>query len=285
MPDTTSSQSLTGPLRTGRAAGQRVVRTAVRATGLRRRHVASVRMCCERNLLASMPGTAPLGPRVLCYHSVGTPEWGVNDVSPQRFRRQLELALQAGFEFVPLARVVDGSAPSNALALTFDDGLKSVATNAVPVLEEMAIPYTLFIVSGWADGLGPWAPELLMTWSDIEKSLRGGAEIGSHSVTHPDFRWLPRDDAAYEIGASREVISSRLGVTPTTFAIPYGQAANWSEECQAQAVASGYTTVFAQSDERRAAGTFPRTFITRWDYDRVFKAALAGKFDRWEEWV
>jgi peptidoglycan/xylan/chitin deacetylase (PgdA/CDA1 family) len=222
---------------------------------------------------------------VLCYHSVGTPEWGVNDVSPERFRRQLELALRAGFEFVPLANIVDGTAPPNALAITFDDGLKSVAANASPVLEEFAIPYTLFVVSGWADGLGPWDPDLLMTWGDVEQALRGGAEVGSHSVTHPDFRWLPRDDAAYEITVSREVITSRLGVAPTAFAIPYGQASNWSETCQAQALASGYTTVFAQSHARRAHGTLPRTFITRWDSDRVFKAALAGKFDRWDEWI
>jgi len=28
----------------------------------------------------------------------------------------------------------------------------------------------------------------------------------------------------------------------------------------------------------------PRTFVTSWDNDRIFRAALRGSFDRWEEW-
>jgi hypothetical protein len=37
--------------------------------------------------------------------------------------------------------------------------------------------------------------------------------------------------------------------------------------------------------ERRPPGTVPRTFITRFDNDRLFRAALGGAFDRWEEWM
>ncbi len=53
----------------------------------------------------------------------------------------------------------------------------------------------------------------------------------------------------------------------------------------AAARAAGYTAVFAQSEERRPPGTVPRTFITRFDGDRIFRGALGGAFDRWEEWL
>ena len=43
--------------------------------------------------------------------------------------------------------------------------------------------------------------------------------------------------------------------------------------------------MFAQAEETRPAETVARTFVTRWDGDRVFRAALGGAFDRWEEWV
>jgi hypothetical protein len=46
----------------------------------------------------------------------------------------------------------------------------------------------------------------------------------------------------------------------------------------------GYTTVYAQAVDTRPAGTVPRTFITRIDRPKVFRAALAGAYDGWEEW-
>src|SRR5207244_4000882 len=79
-------------------------------------------------------------------------EWGVNDVSPERFRRQLELALSLGFRFVGAERVASGDALSNELAVTFDDALLSVLHNGAPVMAELGIPWTLFVVTDWASG-------------------------------------------------------------------------------------------------------------------------------------
>ena len=78
----------------------------VRKTGLRRTSLASARMCCERNLLARL-GKRPIREtgRILCYHSVGQPLWGVNDVSPILFRRHLEIALSLGYRFVPASEI------------------------------------------------------------------------------------------------------------------------------------------------------------------------------------
>jgi hypothetical protein len=60
---------------------------------------------------------------------------------------------------------------------------------------------------------------------------------------------------------------------------------NWSAHAQAAAKEAGYEFVYAQSVIKRPAGTVPRTFITRGDDRRTFKAALEGAFDGWEEWV
>jgi len=95
----------------------------------------------------------------------------------------------------------------------------------------------------------------------------------------------PRMDV---FGAYTEVMIrwlERLGIAPTTFAIPLGQSNNWSAANTAAAREAGYTTIYAQAEETRPAGTVARTFVTCWDGDRVFKAALGGAFDRWEEWV
>ena len=78
-----------------------VLKRAARRAGLRRAQLAALRMRCERTLLAGLGrNRARTRGRILCYHSVGTPQWGVNDVSPTQFRRHLELALAAGYRFV-----------------------------------------------------------------------------------------------------------------------------------------------------------------------------------------
>lgn len=261
-------------------------KTLIRRTGVRRSHVAAARMCCERNALATFGAQEPPRSRILCYHSVGTPAWGTNDVSPARFRRHIELALERGYRFVPAATLARGEGAAKDLAITFDDGLRTVATNAAPILAEYNIPWSLFVVSDWAEGKASyWAGDALMGWSEIERLAAGGATIGSHSVTHPSFGRLERDAIEYELGESRRAIESRLGIVPSEFAIPLGQSSDWTAVAGDLALAAGYDTIYAQAEETRAAGTVPRTFITRFDSDRVFRAALNGAFDRWEEWL
>lgn len=261
-------------------------RRLLRRIGLRRHHLAAARMFCERNALATTHrGPAREAGRILCYHSVGQPRFGVNDVSPRLFRQQIELALEAGFRFVaPAALARAGGGAARDLAITFDDGLSSVRTEAASILAEFGIPWTVFVVSDWADGRGGWPEATVLNWRDLE-ALLPVAEIGSHSASHPDIGRVGEEALARELVESRQLIERRLGITVNSFAIPFGQSANWSTTAQEAARAAGYELVYAQAEETRPAGTVPRTFVTRFDQPRIFRALLAGAFDRWEEWV
>jgi peptidoglycan/xylan/chitin deacetylase (PgdA/CDA1 family) len=261
-----------------------------------RGRVAAARLWCERRGRAlARPAPAPRS-RILCFHSVGTPEWGVNDVAPPRFRRDIELALGLGYRFVAAAELADELASNEAgngatsprrddrlLALTFDDGVRTVLTEAAPLLAAYGIPFTVFVVTEWADGKHRHG-DLLLNWHDIEGLASRGGTIGSHSVSHPDFGVASLDAARDEMETSRAVIAERVGVDVTEFAIPLGQSGNWRPELLALARAAGFDRVYAQSEDRRPPGTSARTFITRYDDDAVFRAALGGAFDRWEEW-
>ena len=116
------------------------------------------RLCAERWTLATRTratgGQAPaMRGRILTYHSVGTPEWGVNDVSPRDFERHLQIAVDEGWSFATPGQVL-AEPDRPQLALTFDDGATSVLTHALPVLRHHGIPATAFVVTGWADGHG-----------------------------------------------------------------------------------------------------------------------------------
>lgn len=265
------------------AHAKAVLKSAVRRTGLRHSHLAAARMCVERNVRARKPGTPfDLSPRILCYHSVGTPEWGVNDVSPARFAAHLEVALVAGRRFVPASTIAAGHGKPGDLALTFDDGLRTVISGAAPVLRDLGIPWTLFVVTDWADGVGSFEPYTLR-WNEIEEAARLGATIASHSVTHPNFARLPDSRVDDEVFRSRDTLESRIGVSTNEFAIPLGLAGDWTDHAQQAAHAAGYEHVYSQSADRRFPGTVARTFIGRFDDERIFGAALNGVFDRWDE--
>lgn len=59
------------------------------------------------------------------------------------------------------ARLQEGRAPRNALAITFDDGFRDNLTHAAPILKRLGLPATIFLVTGhigtphtlWADRL------------------------------------------------------------------------------------------------------------------------------------
>lgn len=251
----------------------------------RRTEAAEARLFLERHTLASWPrrGERRTG-RILCYHSIGQREFGVNDVSPARFCRHIELALAAGYRFVPPSEIARTGGGPKDLAISFDDGLKSVLTEAAPILRAHGIAYAVFAVSSWSDRKHPWYLDRALSWSELELLLRDGAEVGSHSVSHPDFTRIGHQQAVDELCASRETIRQRLGFAPDAFAIPYGQSMNWPAACAQSAREAGYQLIYAQAEDTRPKGTVARTFVTKHDSDRIFRALLAGSYDRWEEW-
>lgn len=220
--------------------------------------------------------------RILAYHSIGTAHWGINDVSPRDFERHLQIAVDDGWSFVTPAEVL-AEPDKPRLALTFDDGVASVLTHALPVLRHHGIPATAFIVTGWADGRQRFGYEYVLDWPGVRALLGAGMSIASHSVTHPDFGRLSMAEARRELEVSRERLHHMLGVETDDFAIPLGQSGNWTDAAARAAGDAGYRTVYAQAVNTRPAGTVPRTFITRIDRPMLFRAALAGAFDGWEE--
>jgi peptidoglycan/xylan/chitin deacetylase (PgdA/CDA1 family) len=222
--------------------------------------------------------------RILAYHSIGMREGGPNDVRTRDFERHLQIAADDGWTFTTPAQVI-AEPDKPQLALTFDDGMASVLTNALPVLRHHGIPATAFVITGWADKQIPagWQ-QFVLDWRGVSALQEGGMTVASHSVTHPDFGKLDVAETRRQLEVSRERLRQVLGVESGEFAIPFGQSRNWTPAARLAAAEAGYQTVYAQSNTTRPEGTIARTFITRIDRPVLFRAALAGAFDNWEEW-
>ncbi len=160
---------------------------------------------------------------ILAYHSIsdGPPPLCV---SPARFEAQLELLARAGFEALPLARMLDGRRlPPRCFALTFDDAYLDFAEAALPVLERRGLPVTLFATASPAcERLAGGLDAPLLDLGALGDLAGRGVEIGAHSLGHRDLTSL--DDAAleHELGECRRVLERATGRAVEHFAYPYG---------------------------------------------------------------
>jgi peptidoglycan/xylan/chitin deacetylase (PgdA/CDA1 family) len=172
------------------------------------------------------------GMRILFYHRV-SPDADELAVSPQRFRGQMDLLAQAGFEVVD---VVEGarrlfsaeSIPRRLVGLSFDDGYLDVAEEALPVLEQHGFRATVFVATSLIDGTTPLSwyegrqPPLLC-WSDITKlDPLGTLRFEAHSVTHRNLVSLDEAEARAEIVESKSVLEAHLGREVEAFSYPGG---------------------------------------------------------------
>lgn len=185
------------------------------------------------------------------YHHV-SPSPGLVTVSPETFRAQMEWLARHGYRSIGCADVETflsgGELPAKSVLITFDDGYLDNALHAFPVLAELGLRATIFLVTGWI-GDGPARREgeapshrectariaagrgddVMLRWSEVERMAAAGA-CEFHSHTHTHTRWDQRIADAAERGErlredlvqSRETLRTRLGAPSRHLCWPQG---------------------------------------------------------------
>ena len=115
------------------------------------------------------------------------------------------------------------------MAITFDDGLASVAHTAVPLLVERGLTATVFCVAGYLGSTTDWpthragTPILPLAGArELEELVRAGFEIGSHGMEHAPLVGSDHAQLRREVIGSRDALEQVVGVPVPSFAFPYG---------------------------------------------------------------
>jgi peptidoglycan/xylan/chitin deacetylase (PgdA/CDA1 family) len=220
---------------------------------------------------------------ILAYHAVGDcpPELDPHGlwVSPAAFERQL--AFLAGHRrVVPLDDAVAGRIPSGppAVAITFDDGYRSVLEEAVPRLERHGLPATMFVPTAFVGDRNRWdepsGRDLPIMDADELASLRGrGVAVESHGHAHRLLEDASLAEAEADLTASREALRELLGRFPRHLAYPFSTG---SAAAQEAARRLGFEAAF--SIDRRDEGPFARgrVPVTPVDGARSFALKTSG---------
>lgn len=196
------------------------------------------------------------------FHKVANPPPDTRDrfeyQTPARFAERLEALRAAGLVSAPLDDLpTELERGAGRFSVTFDDGYAHVIENALPALQQRKLCAIQFIVAGKLGGQNDWdiakgdVPERLMDAAQIRDWLAAGQSIGSHSLTHPNLRKIPRDQAREEISASRKRLEDLFGVPVRHFCYPYG---SYDAAVQELVQEAGYLTASTVKHGSNAAG-------------------------------
>ena len=243
---------------------------------------------------AEIPAILDDGVRVsiIGYHDIAEnlPETAMR-IHTSKFRKQMDAIRLLGIKVITLDEFIawkkgDQQIPEKSILITFDDGWKSVYSDAFPVLKEFGFPYTIFLYKNYIDGGG----KALTTPMIQEMLTAGGLSIGSHSVSHP----YPLTVKSYrkkgvnvydaylrkEMGESKRFIESKFPVKVNSYAYPGGY---YTEEMLKLGVEFGYDCMFTVVPGKIKRGqpneTLPR-YIILGNYDKIFETATTFREDR-----
>ncbi|RQZ69166.1 polysaccharide deacetylase family protein [Burkholderia sp. Bp9004] len=207
---------------------------------------------------------------ILVYHRFATARLDSMTVRTETFRHQLQAIEANGYRIVPLADVVrwhGGQAdavPARAVAITVDDGHRSVYDVLRPLLAAHPMPVTLFIYPSAISNAS-----YAMTWDQLRMlGQSGGFDIESHTYWHPNFRTerarLTADDylrfVSFQLSRSRERLESETGQPIRMLAWPFGVHDAQTDQLAAR---EGYIAAFTL-DARPVRITDPAMALPRY---------------------
>ncbi|WP_061958535.1 polysaccharide deacetylase family protein [Cupriavidus pauculus] len=190
---------------------------------------------------------------ILVYHRFADTVDDPMTVRLDNFRSHLRAIRHAGFRVVPLADVLvwyrgePNALPERSVAITIDDGHRSVFEALRPMLRAMPspVPVTVFVYPSAISNAS-----YAMTWDElISMKKDGNFSIESHTYWHPNFRSerAKRDGADYQsfvldqFKRARTIIASKTGTPPTLLAWPFGIH---DAELEGLATKAGYVAAF-----------------------------------------
>lgn len=237
---------------------------------------------------AAGAGEPRSGVPILLYHRFGPAVADPMTVTTHVAESQLRYLREEGYTVISLDRLVAWLAgrapapPARSVAITADDGHRSVYTDLFPLIRRHGIPITLFIYPSAISNAA-----YALTWERLaEMKASGLVDVQSHTYSHPNFRkdrqrLAPEAFAAsvaLQLARSRQILERRLGAPVKFLAWPFGI---YDGELMAQARQAGYVAAFTM--ERRHASSWdkllalPRYLVTDRYRSRAFEMLLAGR--------
>lgn len=181
---------------------------------------------------------------ILYYHSVDESEANEVIISPQKLKEQLQYILDQ--EYIPITLTEFNNylfnnqpIPEKSIMITFDDGYMDNYTNAFPILKELGIKATIFLMTVGVD------EGYYLSSHQINEMIDYGIDIQSHTVNHVHLNELTYDEQLSELKTSKEFIENITHREVISLAYPYG---DYNNDTIRAAKEAGYTLCFTTNN-------------------------------------
>jgi peptidoglycan/xylan/chitin deacetylase (PgdA/CDA1 family) len=175
---------------------------------------------------------------IMMYHAVeSTPrprQYKHFYVLADEFAGQMRALKRAGYTalaFGDLAAILrdERPLPPRPILLTFDDGYANLWDNVHPLMRDLGLSYTVFLVSEKVGTTNDWVaaegyePTPLLTWEQIRLMQQdGGVDFQAHTATHPPLAQIPLPEARREMADCKSTLERELQKTVDVLCYPYG---------------------------------------------------------------
>ncbi len=194
---------------------------------------------------------------VLTFHSVDDAS-GALSYAPADFEALLAALAAASLPIIDLDTLLT-EGTTHGVALTFDDGMRSVLDVAFPILRQHRAPAHLFLCTGAIEGVATAASGYsMLTWDQITRLAKGGVAIESHTHSHRDLRTLSDAEIDGECATADRLIERHVGRRPRYFAYPFGHANRRVAEWIAKRYEAAFTNRLGFLSMHSGRGSLPR---------------------------
>ena len=162
---------------------------------------------------------------VFMYHKFGISKYPSTNVTIEQLNSHINQLSKEKYNIRSLDFIVDtilndGKLPNNVVGISVDDADRSFLTTAWPKFKEKNFPVTLFVNTSTIFKNN----KNYLNWDEIRMLKSEGVTIGSHSHTHNHLPDLSIEEKMNEMEISNKIFLKELGIIPSLFAYPYGEA-------------------------------------------------------------
>jgi peptidoglycan/xylan/chitin deacetylase (PgdA/CDA1 family) len=192
-------------------------------------------------------------------------------ISQHDLERVIAFLRGSGFTMTTVEDAFDAwrrGGPVDRLAcLTFDDGYQDFYTHALPVLERLQCPASVYVVTRRLGETNTWdALEMpqarLLTETQVRELDARGVRLGVHSATHPRLSQLTPADRACEIAGAKRDLEALIDREAEVFCYPH-----WDQDAgvRAEVVAAGYKAALGGEQPQHQPSLLHRVDLGRLD--------------------
>jgi peptidoglycan/xylan/chitin deacetylase (PgdA/CDA1 family) len=133
--------------------------------------------------------------------------------------------------------------------ITFDDAFENLINNAIPILKEYKLPFTIFFIADYFGKTPNWEfpeshtdkNERIMTIDQMNSLPKELLTIGSHTLNHKKLTHLDNDEINFELAESKRILEKLSSTKVNTISFPNGE---FNESIVQKSLAAGYKRVF-----------------------------------------